>query len=106
MNSNVKSKLDSYVEKISNVDGVLQIYLFGSYVYGTPHEHSDLDLMVIVDDIHNAIRKATEINIKLAEVRGIAPDISVNRKTDFEKAREKPTFQKTIGDRGVLLYGA
>ncbi|MCL1877583.1 MAG: nucleotidyltransferase domain-containing protein [Defluviitaleaceae bacterium] len=70
MDSSVKSKLETYVEQISNVDGVLQIYLFGSYVYGTPHEHSDLDLMVIIDDVHNTIRKATEINIKLSEIGG------------------------------------
>jgi len=26
----------------------LQIYIFGSYAWGTPHEDSDLDLMIIV----------------------------------------------------------
>ena len=24
-----------------------KIYLFGSYAYGVPHEHSDLDLLII-----------------------------------------------------------
>ena len=50
LDSNVKDALDAYVAEIASVSGVLQVYLFGSYAYGTPHEKSDIDLMVVVED--------------------------------------------------------
>jgi predicted nucleotidyltransferase len=106
MNNSIKSTLDSYVQRISSVDGVLRIYLFGSYAYGKPHENSDLDIMVVVDDIHDTIDKATEINIKLAGTRTVPLGLVVNRKTDFDTAATAPTIQKLIRNEGVLLHGA
>lgn len=106
MNSAIKSALNSYVKRISAIDGVLRIYLFGSYAYGTPHENSDLDIMVVVDDIHNTIDKATEINIELAGSRTIPLGLVVNRKTDFDNAANAPTIQQLIRSEGVLLHGA
>ena len=50
MNQEVRAELDRYVTHISGMDGVRQIYLFGSYAYGTPTDESDIDLMVVADD--------------------------------------------------------
>jgi predicted nucleotidyltransferase len=105
MNTTIKSTLDSYVKDISGVDGVLRIYLFGSYAYGSPHENSDLDIMVVIDDSHDTVDKATEINFRLAGKRKIPLGLVVNRKTDFDNARNSPTIQKIITEEGVLLHG-
>ena len=104
MKDNVKNSLDKYVSLISSQDGVLQVYLFGSYANGTPHNESDIDLMVIIEDRLDAKRTAIMINNALIGMRDIPLDILVNRSTDFGSFSEHPTLQKQIKNKGVLLY--
>ena len=104
MNEQVKRVLDTYVDIITSVEGVLQVYLFGSYAYGTPHEQSDLDLMVIVDDEHKAINKSLEIHKNVSGKSVFPVDILVNRAFDFANAQNDPTLQRRIKEEGVLLY--
>ena len=104
MTDSVKRALDTYIEYISGQEGVLQIYLFGSFADGTPHEHSDIDLMVIVDDSQHTGKMAVRISKGLA-TREVPLDILVNRKTTFYKAAENLTIQNTIKNTGVLMYG-
>ncbi|MDR0610151.1 MAG: nucleotidyltransferase domain-containing protein, partial [Planctomycetaceae bacterium] len=40
----IKDELDILTRIIVETVPVEQIYLFGSYAYGTPHKDSDLDL--------------------------------------------------------------
>jgi predicted nucleotidyltransferase len=104
MTDSMKSALDKYIEFISKQDGVLQIYLFGSCANGTTHERSDIDLMVIVDDVKNTGKMAVQFYKGLAHT-DVPLDILVNRKTTFYKAAENLTIQNTIKNTGVLLYG-
>jgi len=104
MNDSVKNALEKYIEFISKQDGVLQIYLFGSCANGTTHERSDIDLMVIVDDVKSTGKIAVQISKGLAH-REVPLDVLVNRKTTFYKAAEESTIQNTIKNTGVLLYG-
>ena len=99
-----QTAIDRYVSYISSLDGVLQIYLFGSYAYGTPHERSDIDLMVVVDDNLNTTKTAVKISKGLIGQRLIPLDILVNRRGDFHKAAAEPTIQSQIKNEGVLLY--
>jgi predicted nucleotidyltransferase len=46
----IRAELDKLTELIVNAIPVEQIYLFGSYAYGTPHKDSDLDLYVVLKD--------------------------------------------------------
>jgi predicted nucleotidyltransferase len=48
MNQAIQAELDKLKELIINAVPVEQIYLFGSYAYGTPHKDSDLDLYVVL----------------------------------------------------------
>jgi len=93
------------VDFISSIEGVLQIYLFGSHANGTAHERSDIDLMVIVDDSSNRGKMAVKISKGLAN-RIVPLDVLINRKTDFLKASNEPTLQNQIKSEGVLMYGA
>ena len=104
MTDSVKKALDTYVDYISRQEGVLQIYLFGSCAYGTTHERSDIDLMVIVEDSKNTGKIAVKISKGLANVE-VPLDILVNRKTTFYNAAEELTIQNSIKNTGVLLYG-
>ena len=104
MQDSVKVTLDKYVSFISSLEGVLQVYLFGSYANGVPDDESDLDLMVVVDDGLDAKRTAIKISNALIGKREIPLDILVNRNVDFDVCAENPTLQKHIKDEGVLLY--
>ena len=106
MSTKLKLQLDMYTELISSLEWVLQIFLFGSHAYGEPKEHSDLDLLVIVDDSLDPINATFKINQKLIGKRTVPLDVVVNRKRDFDEAIKENTIQKLISDTGVLLYEA
>ena len=103
MSEAVKVELDRYIGFISSLTGVLQIYLFGSYANGDPQETSDIDLMIIVDNNMDPFKTAYKIRRGLTET-DLTLDIVVNRKSAFEEATSNSSFQKTIKEKGVLLY--
>ena len=103
MSEAVKVELERYVEFISSLAGVLQIYLFGSHAKGEPRETSDIDLMIIIDNNLDPFKTAYKIRRGLTET-DLALDIVVNRKSAFEEATNNSSFQKSIKENGVLLY--
>jgi len=104
MNAQMQKAIDTYVEKISSDNDVLRIYLFGSCAYGEPHERSDIDLMVVIDDALHTIKKSTTIRKNLRGYRTVPMDMLVNRISDFEKSQTFPSIQKTIKEQGLFLY--
>ena len=104
MNEKIKPVLDDYVATIASINGVSQVYLFGSHAYGTPHEQSDIDLMVLIDDDLEPFKTTITVNTALTGKRVIPLDVLVNRISDFNGALGEPTLQQHIKDEGVLLY--
>jgi len=105
MSETVKIELDKFVEFISSLTGVLQIYLFGSYAYGEPKANSDVDLMVVVENSLDPFKTAYKIRRHFAN-SDLDADIVVNRVSAFEEASAYSAFQKTIKENGVLLYAS
>ena len=104
MEKAIQTALDTYVSFISSLEGVLKIYLFGSLAYGTQHENSDIDLMVVIDDKLDAYKMMHRISTGLIGKRIIPLDVLVNRKSAFSEAAERLTIQNHIRSEGVLLY--
>ena len=116
MTARIKTALVKYIEYISQVDGVSQIYLFGSCARGDANERSDIDLMIIIDDYLDPFRVAFKIQVGLSEmdvgsdasfdeiVHEPTLDIIVNNKTAFEEASKEHFFQREVLETGVLLY--
>lgn len=81
-----------------------QIYLFGSYAYGTPHAESDVDLLVVMpasDVVNMAIR------ISLAFDRPFSFDLIVRTPKQLERElRDEDWFLREIVEKGKLLYEA
>ena len=106
MSQEMKTELDRYVSFISELDGVIQVYLFGSFAYGIPTTDSDVDLLVVVQDGIDPIKMMREVKRGLQNK--IVPfDILVINHTDFAE-RSKPdrvTLQREIKNRGVLVHG-
>jgi uncharacterized protein len=101
-----KSKIQEAVERLADTYQPLSIYLFGSYAWGKPHEESDLDFLVVVnDDVH--LNLALQIKGKQAlKNMDISTDIVLNHKLFFTERAEHPsTLQHKIKQEGKLVYG-
>jgi predicted nucleotidyltransferase len=85
--SALKSELDTLKEIIVNTVPVEQIYLFGSYAYGTPHKDSDLDLYVVLKD--SAEMRELDAVVKIFHAIGPVKknpvDIIANKKSRYLK---------------------
>jgi predicted nucleotidyltransferase len=82
------------------------IYLFGSYVNGTPREDSDLDVYVIVPDSDtNPID--TEVNIwnALDLSFRMLMDLIVKHSGKFHRNKTYATFEKEVAETGMRIYG-
>jgi predicted nucleotidyltransferase len=79
-----------------------KIILFGSFAYGTPHEESDVDLLVVMDT-YNEIRQS--IRIILAFDREFPLDLIVRtpRRLRFWLG-EGDCFLQEITTKGIVLY--
>jgi predicted nucleotidyltransferase len=83
-----------------------QIYLFGSYAYGTPTPDSDYDFYVVLN--YNAkmpILVKEDIQCVLGKTGIMMPvDIIAQYKTRFDERRKLPTMEQEIVKEGTLLY--
>jgi predicted nucleotidyltransferase len=81
-----------------------KIILFGSYAYGTPHNESDVDLLVIMpayDVVNQAIR------ICRAFEREFVYDLIVRTPKQIEQGfRDNNWFLREIVEKGKVLYEA
>ena len=80
-----------------------RIILFGSYAYGTPTEHSDVDLLVVLPFEGKPYRKAAEITAAVHE--GFPLDIVARRPDDVDRRyRDRDPLIRDAVDRGRVLY--
>lgn len=83
------------------------IYFFGSYAYGTPAPHSDIDLLVVVKDSPlDPHERDAQAYLALCGL-GVAKDVMVYTQAEFEQRAALPvSFERTVKRRGKLLYAA
>ena len=103
INDDILSVKDKILETVDNCE---KIILFGSYAYGTPTEKSDYDFYVVLNDNDkNPIIVMGEIYWTLAQSPiKVQVDILANYKNRFEIRSKMPTIERTIADKGVILY--
>jgi predicted nucleotidyltransferase len=106
INKAVKDELERYISIISSMDGVMQIYLYGSYAYGSPTADSDIDLFVIVNDGVDSLKIMQDVSRGIMN-RRVSLDVLVDSISDFAELSEpnRVTLQREIKNRGVLVYG-
>ena len=89
-----------------------KIILFGSYANGNPNEHSDIDIMVILDNNHVSKTHEERLNKKVAvkklllEInRKIPIDIIVYSREEFNIVKQyENTFITEIEKTGKVIY--
>ena len=107
MNIEVQRELDKLRDLIVNAVPVEQIYLFGSYAYGTPHKDSDLDLYVVLKDETEMreIDASMEIMNAICDVKTMPVDIISTKKSRYFWLKNGPTMERKIAREGIKLYG-
>src|SRR6266536_2974616 len=81
-----------------------KIILFGSYAYGTPHDESDVDILVIMP-VRDRVAQA--IRIVRAFERQFVYDLIVRTPKQIERGlREDDWFLREIVEKGKVLYEA
>jgi predicted nucleotidyltransferase len=99
--------LDQMVQRLATTLHPQQVYLFGSYAYGTPHTHSDLDFLVVVpdgagdpDDLALAGRRA------LLDFP-VSVDIVIYTRSQMDKwSPVRCSLPNTVVNKGKRLYAA
>ena len=82
-----------------------RIILFGSYAYGTPTEHSDVDLLVVMPFEGKAVYKAVEIRGKVDPP--FSMDLLVRTPEELEwRLANDDFFLLDIVEKGKVLYDA
>lgn len=81
-----------------------KVILFGSYAYGTPSPHSDVDLLVIMQTKASPKERSWAVS-RLLLPRPFPVDILVKTPKEVEKGLETGDFfLKEILTRGKVLY--
>jgi len=107
MDKAIQAELDEIKELIINAIPVEQIYLFGSYAYGVPHEYSDLDLYVVLKD-DTETRELDAVVKILGVIRKVKTkpiDIIANKKSKYLRLVTGPTMERKIAREGIKIYG-
>jgi predicted nucleotidyltransferase len=107
----INTVLDSLISSLKSSDPY-RIILFGSYANGNPNEHSDIDLMVILDNNHISRTYEERLNQKLhirrlvREInREIPLDLLVYSKAELKKIKEYGNyFIDEVEKTGKVIY--
>jgi predicted nucleotidyltransferase len=79
-----------------------KIILFGSYAYCTPHEDSDVDLLVVMP---NRTKQNQAVRIRMRLTAPFPMDLLVRTLTQLNRRLEMgDSFMKTIVSQGKVLY--
>jgi predicted nucleotidyltransferase len=104
----IRHELDTLTRIIVETVPVEQIYLFGSYAYGTPHKDSDLDLYVVLKDEApmRELEAMDAIGLATYKKRNRAIDLLVHKKRKFlDRSAGTATVERLVSTKGIKIYG-
>ena len=104
----IRNELDALVKIIVQTVPVDQIYLFGSYAYGTPHTDSDFDLYVVLknETPMREVEAMDAIGLATYKKRNRAVDFLVHKKDRFlDRSTGMSTIEKVVSTEGIKIYG-
>lgn len=100
-----KDIIKEAIDRLIKAYSPLEVYLFGSYAWGEPHEDSDLDFLIIVEDSEKKRYERAILGHHVLFGLMIPKDILVYTKAEFENAiKDKTSFSYKIKRDGKKLY--
>jgi uncharacterized protein len=104
---NLSALVDASVAKISHALNPERIILFGSYAYGSPHQDSDVDLLVIQTTHDKFFKRGLRIRKLLSWEENAAISLIVLTPEEIAKRIERgDQFIAEILQRGKQLYAS
>jgi len=97
----VKRIATQYADEVKKALNPKAVILFGSYVNGTPHESSDIDIAVILDGFEGDWLKASSLLFRLR--RGVSIDIEPHL---FDERDDRSEFVEHVFRTGEVIYAA
>lgn len=98
-----KKVLNEIYRRITHVYVNSTIYLFGSYAYGSPGPHSDIDIAVILQNVHSKVNEANRIYEILLDIP-YPKDVVIGSEQEFDFYKTKAgSIYRTIAEKGLLL---
>ncbi len=99
--------LEKAIQRLVSALHPEKIYLYGSHAYGQPHENSDIDLLVVVDQPESSIY---DMNVEgYRALRGLffPAEINVITQADFnERSKWFSSIESVVSKKGQILYEA
>lgn len=107
MDEQIKNELNTLKNIIIKTVPVKQIFLFGSYAYGTPHADSDLDLYIVLQDSAQ-IREIDAMKLIRKAIRDhktMSVDIVASKEQSFNERKKLASLERLILREGLAIYG-
>ena len=105
----IAHRVEPYLNQIVERFHPRKIILFGSQVYGEPRWDSDVDVLVVRDDMTSENTGTKEILHSLWEVPGDRPSFTILAKTSAriaERLAAKSPFYEDIVGKGLEVYAS
>ena len=100
-------KLKEIVRRLREALSPVAIYFFGSYAYGTPQPHSDIDLLVVIEESELSPYQRDARAYRALRGIGVPKDVMVYTRDEFGQRSSLPvSFERTVKTKGKLLYAA
>lgn len=98
-------------DNLSEINPYL-VLLFGSYAYGTPHEDSDIDLLVVTNDdfMPQSFKEHSKIYLAVSKLlrtvnKDFAIDLIVHTKPMYQKFIElNSSFARELTTKAIKIY--
>ena len=105
MREKARDDLNIICRMIRDAVDVDEIYLFGSYAYGSPNSDSDYDLCVVIPDSEmRPVEAVKKIRRALYPVQSNPMDVVVYHSSGFMERQRSASMERKIAREGVLLY--
>jgi len=104
----IKDDLETLKQIILEKVPTDQIWLFGSYAYGTPNKDSDIDIYIVMKDDAQMreLDAMSEVNGGRIQRRMRKPcDILAIKRNRFDQRAENFSMERKIKKEGIKIYG-
>jgi uncharacterized protein len=102
-----RAQIDELVARLVAGYDPDKVILFGSYAYGTPNEHSDIDLCIVKEDHREKILKARDARMAISNnsSRGFGVDLLIYTNEEYNQFNlSQFGVSCDIARKGLLLY--
>lgn len=97
--------LQQVVQRIANTFHPISIILFGSYAYGTPSIHSDLDILIVTRTKNTSEERHQQVQ-ELFRERTVPMDFVIRTPKEIrQRIQRGDFFLEEIIHKGKILYG-